>query len=656
MATHGRSTVELLEKITILEERLNEAEQTLEAIRSGDVDALVVGRPGKEHLYILSGAEYVYRVLVESINQGALILASDDSICYCNGSFSDMVRLPVQKIVGSCLKSFVTPDSRRDITELTRKACRSGRAGGEFVLQRSDAALIPVNLSLQSVRMRDFEGVCAIVTDLSAQKQAEGELKGNRTELERLVGERTSDLAGANAELSQEIAERRRAEEALRRSESRFKLLSETASRLLVYGDARDIVNRACSQVLDHLDCQVFFNYLLDERAGKLHLNACAGIPDADREKIEWIEIEDAVCGRGDRESIDVIVCDTSTSPDSCPGTAKAFGIQVYACFPLLSEGRLIGTLSFGAKTRPHFSPEDLALLRTVVDQVTHALERIRLIKELQETRDILESRVRERTVRLENANEQLRMVPQKLIAAQENERRRIAGDLHDSIGQTLAALKFRVEHVLEILKKGNSEEGLRLLEQFIPNLQYSINETRAIYMGLAPKMLDDFGIVTTLHWYRQELLKLYPGQHIEFEVDIPKNETIPPHLNIPIYRIAQEALNNVSKHSKAEWVDLSLAVKQGAVELMIRDDGIGMDLEYILRSTMAKSLGLTGMKERAEMTGGSLHIESTQGLGTTVRAFWPPDPMRRCKTGVEVRKKSPGNRAPGDFGKRQKV
>jgi signal transduction histidine kinase len=248
--------------------------------------------------------------------------------------------------------------------------------------------------------------------------------------------------------------------------------------------------------------------------------------------------------------------------------------------------------------------------------------ERKKMEETLGRIRDELEIRVQERTAELGKANEELRLIPGKLIAAQENERKRIAGELHDSIGQTLAALKFHIEHIYITLKNEKTEAALDLVDRMVPVLQRSIDETRAIYMGLRPRMLEDMGVVVTLQWFCRELQNLYPVMHIEPEIGIEEDE-VPEHLKIAIFRITQEALNNSAKYSKAEWVDLSLTKKDGAIELIIADDGIGMDLEYIIQSTTAKSLGLTGMKERAELTGGRFSIESAQNDGTAVKVIW---------------------------------
>jgi PAS domain S-box-containing protein len=243
--------------------------------------------------------------------------------------------------------------------------------------------------------------------------------------------------------------------------------------------------------------------------------------------------------------------------------------------------------------------------------------------QELRDAHHELERRVEERTAALEIANEDLRQIPSKLIAVQEEERKRLASELHDSIGQTLAAVKFWVEMALKLRDEGDGSAALNHLEQFVPVLQRSIEETRSIYMGLRPPMLDNAGLLATLEWLRVECMKLYPERHIELEAGIAEEE-VPKNLKVNIFRIAQEALNNIAKHSKAEWVDISLSKDGNGIELVVSDDGVGMDPHIIMQTSTATSLGLTSMRERAELTGGRFSIESTLGEGTTIRACWP--------------------------------
>jgi len=246
-----------------------------------------------------------------------------------------------------------------------------------------------------------------------------------------------------------------------------------------------------------------------------------------------------------------------------------------------------------------------------------------RMEEDLQKARDELERRVEERTAELEKANKELRQIPSKLISVQEEERKRLASELHDSIGQTLAAVKFWVEMSLKFRDERDGNAVMNHLEQFVPILQRSIEETRSIYMGLRPSILDKMGLLATLEWLRRECMKLYPSRHIELETGLNEKK-IPESLKINIFRIAQEALNNVAKHSKAEWVDISLSQNGDRIELVVSDDGVGMKLDSIFQTDSSWTLGLTSMRERAELTGGSFEIESAPGEGTTIRASWP--------------------------------
>jgi GAF domain-containing protein len=162
------------------------------------------------------------------------------------------------------------------------------------------------------------------------------------------------------------ITERKRAEDKLRKNNQRHDLLAETASQLLKSDSPQKVVNALCQRVLEFLDCDAFFNYLVDDEKKCLHLNACGGISTEDARKMEWFDYGTGLCGCSARDGSRLVVEDLQETKDEYSASVRQFGIKAYACHPLIDQGKLLGTLSFCTRNRTHFTEDELSLMKVV--------------------------------------------------------------------------------------------------------------------------------------------------------------------------------------------------------------------------------------------------------------------------------------------------
>ena len=221
----------------------------------------------------------------------------------------------------------------------------------------------------------------------------------------------------------------------------------------------------------------------------------------------------------------------------------------------------------------------------------------------------------------------ELRRLSARLLAAAEQERKRMARDLHDSIGQHLSAIKFNAESILGLLSEGREEQATQSIRAGIPVIRQTIEEVRRIIMDLRPTILDDLGIIATISWFCREFQQIYGHIQVERKIALAE-EDVPAELKIVIYRLLQEGLNNVAKHSGARLVRISLGKDRQAIRLAIADDGRGFDpAARPGRNVRTGGIGLVGMRERTEFSGGRLRIVSAPGRGTRIAAAWPLTP-----------------------------
>ncbi len=231
------------------------------------------------------------------------------------------------------------------------------------------------------------------------------------------------------------------------------------------------------------------------------------------------------------------------------------------------------------------------------------------------------EAKRREVENALRASEKRLRSLARRLFSAQEEERKRIATELHDSIGSSLSAVKFSLEAALQEVKGDGAMTGS--IKRAVSLTQHTIDESRRIMTNLRPSLLDDVGLIVTIGWLLKQYRSVYSQVYIEEEITLEEAQ-IPENLKIIIFRIIQEALHNIIKYSQAELVEISLVARDGRIELSIEDNGAGFDVDAVLNQrNHSKGIGLTNMKERAELSNGDFRIASVIGEGTTIRASW---------------------------------
>jgi PAS domain S-box-containing protein len=229
----------------------------------------------------------------------------------------------------------------------------------------------------------------------------------------------------------------------------------------------------------------------------------------------------------------------------------------------------------------------------------------------------------------LVQSEQQLRRLSSQLLCAQEKERKRVAQELHDGIGQSLTAIKFRLENTLKQTRQPTESNHGMEIGKILPLIQGAIDEVRRISMDLRPSILDDLGILATIKWFCREFQTTFPEIQVDQDVHVAEDE-VPSPLKIVVFRVLQEALNNVGKHSGADCVLVSLQKINGNIELEIRDNGVGFDSSAAFDAgRFRKGFGLASMRERTESSGGSLVIERTPEPWTVLRATWPADGSR---------------------------
>lgn len=397
-----------------------------------------------------------------------------------------------------------------------------------------------------------------VVEDISLQKRAARIMQHYNKELEKRLQERTTDLTKVNAALRGEIEAHMRDGAALRASEKKYTCLVETTlTGLYVMQN-------------DHI---VFCN------------NRFAEIFGYTQEEIGTLDMQvlfpQDAAGAGAGMNGTIADAEWASGEQIVNGATR--------------DGR---TLWLQRNLTRVDCSNEFMIMGNIID-----------ITAQKNTEDALRLSQRE-----------LKILSGKLLETQEEERKRIASELHDSIGQSISAIKFGMENAMREYESSLPGPGKLYLRKVIGKLRDTIDEVRNISMNLRPSLLDDLGLKATIKWFVREFCSVFPEISVDCRIEVAESD-LSDLQKIVIFRIIQESLNNIGKHAEASKVFVELLESGDMLTLSVKDDGKGFARETLYAG---QGFGLSSMRDRVKLTDGELAIESAPGAGTHIRVAWP--------------------------------
>ncbi|MBG0832438.1 GAF domain-containing sensor histidine kinase [Planomonospora sp. ID67723] len=394
--------------------------------------------------------------------------------------------------------------------------------------------------------------------------------------------------------------------------EREARLLSRIIETISAGLDLGEIVQGVAALITETTETDICFVHLLDDTGRRLVLRGATPPFDELSGQIE-LDLGEGVAGWVAAHGRPVVIDDDKLADPRYKYIPELRGedFTSMCSVPIAARpGHLVGVLNVHTRVHRVFTYADVELLHSVGGLIAGTIENARLHGLLAEREEAMER------------------FAERVVLAQEAERRRLAGEIHDGISQRIVSLSYHLSAALDALAPetpppggGRTVTDLRVAAEQIGRARAladdALRETRSAIEGLRPPVLDDLGLPASL----ASLARSFPSLAVEADL-VPLR--LPGHVETAIYRVAQEALSNVAKHSGAGSALISLAVRSGNVELEIEDDGVGFDPSRLAERPAPTGYGLGGMRERAELLGGRLEVHSRRGAGTLLRVVIP--------------------------------
>jgi PAS domain S-box-containing protein len=509
----------------------------------------------------------------------------------------------LRAIIDSLSDELVVVGLDRHIQQVNKAAQRSQTNGNEIIGQLCYQVLHP------GQPCSPPERECPIPKVLTTRESAKvTHIRQDRDGQERyldIVASPMRDPTGHITrviELRREVTAEKRTEQALIRRNEQLSILNTVATTVNQSLDLEELLGKALDEILRLTEVDAGAIFLQEETLGSLELLAHRGLSEEAARVASRFGMLDGACGGVLETGQVAVVPDLSRYRGRRAASLRREKLNALVHVPLTAKGSTLGSMCVGTRCQREFDADDQGLLVAIGSQIAVAIENARLYSEVQR-----KERMRGELLK-------------KVITAQEEERKRIARMLHDDTSQSITALLYAAEEAMEV---SDGEEVKRMLASMRDLAGQTLDGVHQLILGLRPTMLDHLGLVPALRSFAQSRLEP-AGVRVTVE-ESPAPRRLPAEVETALFRAVQEAITNIARHAAARNVHISFDFEATKITVRIEDDGIGFDMvEATLSPNSGRGLGLMGMRERVEVLGGEIDIDTAPGYGVKIRICVP--------------------------------
>jgi signal transduction histidine kinase len=382
--------------------------------------------------------------------------------------------------------------------------------------------------------------------------------------------------------------------------------LSRVSAAISGLWDLDAVLKVALDNILKIMQGTIGGILLLDEPTQILSYHIHQGLSDSYIEKMR-LSLGEGIAGRVAQSGKAILLENISTDPRAGhPDLITAEGLKAFICVPIRAKENVLGVINIASRRTHRFTRKDLHLLYSIGDQLGVAIQQAKLYE------------------RLRKARERYRKLTRQILVAQEDERKRLARELHDETSQTLSGLTLQLQALADMAEKSGGDAELINRLKKVQSLAVQVHtEIRRLMADLRPSLLDTLGLVPSIRQLADTRLR---PLNINVSVEtIGGERRLDPEVETGFFRVAQGSIGNIIEHSKAKNVTIAVEYLDSELVLRITDDGQGFDVSAITDvEESGRGRGLFSMRERIMLLGGTASVESKIGQGTTVWARAP--------------------------------